>query len=275
MRNKKNCSYVMRVHEICDYTVKALPHDELVIKAKSFLKSRGLKKIAVTEENAPRVIGSVNREKIIELPSTQSNTVLLKDLAEELSLTAMLHEEVKYIIKKMLEKEEDCIPVVENDERHYAGILTLENILDALTKLGSENLNKPVDEVMNKNPQYARPNETICSAWKKMKSKKQTGLIVISEEKKIAGVITHHDLLASKVTWLSLALRDESGVHALYVADIMNKHVHKIKRNVTVLEASKQLLKYKIARLPVVDENDNFIGVIDRWILVKLLADTL
>lgn len=274
--NKKGCSYVMRVYEVCDPTIKAMPHDELVTKAKSFIKSRGLRKIAVVEGESDRILGCVSREKLIELSSIQMNTILLKDLSEEVKFYATLYDEVKYVMQIMLKEREDCIPAVENKEKlQYGGLVTSETILDAITKLGSKNLNRTVKEVMDRNFPHIKSNDTINKAWKKMIETKQTGLIVINDDKKVIGVITHHDLLSSKVSWLPLALKSENGSHVLFVSDLMNKHVHSIKENVTILEAAKQLLKYRIGRLPVVDDDGNLIGVIHRRILLELLSDTL
>ncbi|HLI46244.1 MAG TPA: CBS domain-containing protein [Geobacterales bacterium] len=275
--NKKACSYVMRAYEVADPTIKALPHDELVTKAKSFIKSRGLKKVAVIEsENSYRVVGSVSREKIIELSSIQTNTILLKDLAEDVTQYATLSQEVKEITKIMLKEKEDCIPAVENEDTlQYAGLITIEAVLDAVTKLGSKNLNRIVSDVMERDFPYVKTSDTISKAWRKMNETKHSGLIVVNDDKKVVGVLTHHDLLSSKVAWLPLALKDNSGGHVLYVSDLMNKHVHTIRENVTILEASKQLLKFRVGRLPVVDEEGKLLGVIHRRILLELLSDCL
>jgi len=267
----------MRAYEVIDPTIKALPHDELVSKAKSFIKSRGLKKVAIIEsESSYKIVGCVGRERIIELSSLQTNTILLKDLAEEIKSYATLTQEVKEITKVMLNEKEDCIPAVENENTlQYAGLITIEAVLDAVTKLGSKNLNRTVREVMEKDFPYVKTTDTICKAWKKMKESKHSGLIVVNDEKKVVGVITQHDLISSKVAWLPLALKDDGGDHVLYVSDLMNKHVHSLKENVTILEASKQLLKFRVGRMPVVDEEGRLLGVIHRRILLELLSDTL
>lgn len=266
----------MRIHEICDTTVKPLPYDELAYKAKSFLKSRGLKKIAVVDEKNLRVIGVIRREKIIELPSTSSNTILLKDLLEEVKFYATLDDSAEVVIKEMFKYNEDCTPVIENDKSFtYAGILTMEAILDAVTKLGSENLNRLVKEIMIREVPHLKANDTLYNVWKKMKETKQSGLVIINDENKVVGVLTQHDLLASRISWLPLALKDDKGKHTLYVSDLMNKHVHTLNENVTVLEASKQMLKYRIGLMPVVNEEEKIVGVVNRRILVELLSDAL
>ncbi len=273
---KKNCCYVMKVQEIYDKTVKPFFYNELASKAKSFLKSRGLKKVAVTDEKSFKVLGVVRREKFIKLPLTLNNTILLKDLLEEDVFYASLENPTKEIIPKLLKYNEDCIPVVEDEKSLvYAGILTIEAILDAVTKLGSEKLNLPVKEVMKKDFPYVKSNDSLYNAWRKMDETKQSGLIVVNDENKVVGIITEHDLLSSKVSWLPLALNDDRGKNMLYISDLMNKHIHSLSEHVTVLEASKQMLKYRIGRMPVVDEDKKVLGIVDRRMLVELLYDAL
>lgn len=109
-----------------------------------------------------------------------------------------------------------------------------------------------VKDVMNKTVVAAKPEMTIREATKVM-SQRHIGSLIVLEGEKIAGIITNTNVLNS------IAERKDPDTTA--VADVMSKDVITIEPDKRIEDAVELMMKYKIKKLPVVD-NEKLVGVI-------------
>ncbi len=99
-------------------------------------------------------------------------------------------------------------------------------------------------------PVTVRPEQSIAEAEKLMKKYRISGLPVVDEDGKLLGIITNRDIRFEKDT-------------SKKIAQVMTKENLKTAPVGTTLEQAKEILqKYKIEKLPVVDENGNLKGLI-------------
>ena len=99
-------------------------------------------------------------------------------------------------------------------------------------------------------PVTVKPEQTIAEAENLMKKYKISGLPVVNDEGKLVGIITNRDIRF---------VRDFSKK----IAEVMTKENLKTVPVGTTLEEAKGILhKYKIEKLPVVDENGYLKGLI-------------
>jgi CBS domain-containing protein len=108
-----------------------------------------------------------------------------------------------------------------------------------------------VKDVMVKDPVKVQSNITLYELQKIFDSVPFWTLFVIENEK-LVGVVTRNDLL-KRGSILPLNSK---------VYEIMSKPYYKIKPNADIGQAERALNKHNMTSLPVVDENDNLIGVI-------------
>ena len=109
-----------------------------------------------------------------------------------------------------------------------------------------------VRDVMNKNVIVGKKSLTIKEASEVM-SKMRIGSLVITDGKKIVGMITSTDVLKS--------IANEKKPDVTLAEEIMSKNVLTISPEKTVDEAVEIMLKNKIKRLPVVSEK-KIVGMI-------------
>jgi|BEDMetMinimDraft_2_1075160.scaffolds.fasta_scaffold03135_1 CBS domain-containing membrane protein len=267
-------SYVIRVNEILDDTIRPVLPDDLIIKVKSIFRSRGICQIPVTNEGS-KLVGTVKRYKFLK-SSSKTSAMLVQDVLEEVLLYTCIKTEIKEITEEMLQRREDCIPVIEDEQnKRYSGILSLENVMDALTKINTELLNSKVIDVVKKNKGFCYSDDTLFKVWEKMKEENTNGLFVLDKDKKVVGVITHYDVLIAKIPGLNIALENHKESNYITVNKIMNKNVIKIRPNCTIIEAAKTMLKYKISRLPIVGSNNEYLGSITKDDIVKYLLPSI
>ena len=100
------------------------------------------------------------------------------------------------------------------------------------------------------NPVTVRPDQTIAEAEALMRKYKISGLPVTNEEGKLVGIITNRDIRFVKD-------------FSKKIREVMTRENLKTVPVGTTLEEAKEILqKYKIEKLPVVDENGYLKGLI-------------
>jgi CBS domain-containing protein len=110
-----------------------------------------------------------------------------------------------------------------------------------------------VRDVMNRNVIATRPDVKIKEAVKIMNKLSIGSLVVLDEKNNIVGIVTERDILKSIEKNIDPEINE--------VKDIMSKNVKTVSSDTDLKDAVDIMLKYKIKKLPVVD-NGNLVGII-------------
>jgi CBS domain-containing protein len=150
-----------------------------------------------------------------------------------------------------------------------------------------------VKDVMNPNVVFCKPDDTIREAAKVLKVNNISGAPVL-EGRKLVGIVSEADLLKLLVMpekgnlWLPspfevievpirelLSWEDTkkmlSDVGSTKVEEMMTKDVHTISSEASVEEASELMIRHRINRLPVM-ENNHVVGIVTRGDIIEGLA---
>jgi len=132
-----------------------------------------------------------------------------------------------------------------------------------------------IKDWMTKNVITVTPDTSMLKASKILKDKNIRRLPVVDEAGKLIGMVTDRDIKEaspSKATTLD--------VHELYyllselkVKEIMTPHPETISPEETVEQAAIKMLKHKIESLPVVNEENQVVGIITDTDIFKVLID--
>ena len=107
------------------------------------------------------------------------------------------------------------------------------------------------------------PTSTIAAAARAMQSK-NVGAVVVTKGLKVVGIVTDRDV----------ALRCGTGSVSIDapVSEIMSKPVITIWNDQGVFNATQYMHGHKIRRLPIIDRQDNLVGILAADDLFGLLA---
>lgn len=120
-----------------------------------------------------------------------------------------------------------------------------------------------VSEAMTRNVKTARQDWTLKEAVAEMNKYRISSLVVASGSGEAIGILTERDLMR--------AMESDARASEIKVQDAMTKKnkLILIEQTATLEEAADAMTKYKVKKLPVVDEGENLVGIITATDLIK------
>ncbi|MHA1273413.1 MAG: CBS domain-containing protein [Promethearchaeota archaeon] len=128
-----------------------------------------------------------------------------------------------------------------------------------------------ISEIMSREPLFfVTPEDKISKTELLMLKKKVGGLPVVSSEdhKRVIGIITQRDIRLAR---FAMSLENPYTI----VRDLMTPEPHVVKESTTIKELLEIMFKYRIGRLPVVDDNNELIGIVLQSDILKKLFEFL
>jgi CBS domain-containing protein len=113
---------------------------------------------------------------------------------------------------------------------------------------------KPIRDFMTPNPVTVSEKDSIRDVARIM-AREDTGVVPVVEGKKVIGMITDRDIV---VRLVALG-KDPSNAR---VNEAMTKNVRAIKEDSTVHDALQLMSSAQIKRMPVVNSNNEIVGII-------------
>ncbi len=125
-----------------------------------------------------------------------------------------------------------------------------------------------ISHIMIQDPLFVTPDEKISATELLMLRKKVGGLPVVKNKKilQVVGIITQRDIRLAR-----LALNLDSPNTT--VKDLMTPEPYTVKKEEILLNILKLMFKKDIERIPVVDENNQLIGLVVQSQILKKLFD--
>ena len=120
-------------------------------------------------------------------------------------------------------------------------------------------------DIMAKNPRCVTPRTTVQEAARLMKSEDVGALPVVRDDssRKLVGIITDRDITIRVVA-------DGRNPERCLVEDVMSKSsLATARANDNVEDVMKAMGKEQVRRIPIVNENDEVVGVISQADVVR------
>jgi len=237
-------------------------------KARAIMRREGLRILIVVDEDG-MMEGVLKRGDVINITFTRT-LAKAKDIMSPPRALIYPDEDALRAVEKMLGAGEWYSPVVERDApRRVVGILGLEHVIVPLIEKNPSPLEISVSEVMAKNPVHCRANDSVLDAWHKMQGHDFAGLPVVNERGVVVGMITQLDILSRSAGQLEIG--SPSGRHRQppKVYKIMKSPAITVKTYEPLLKAAKIMVERDFGRVPVTDDHDLLVGIVDREDVIK------
>ena len=134
-----------------------------------------------------------------------------------------------------------------------------------------------IHEKMTKNVICVKPDYSVSKTFQILTESKHSQLPVVDDNNKLVGLVTEK-LLAevnpSKATSLSV-YEINYLLSKTKVSDIMRTGVFKINEGALIEDAALVMKENRIGSLPVIDEDNNLVGIVTRVDIFKAFIDIL
>lgn len=260
----------MRVKEITDKKHPFIYEDELATKARATIRDYALRILPVVGEHI-KLVGIISRGDVMVISSSISS-IRAKGIMTDPKYTATMEEDTFSAVKGMIRQDEWNAPVVNSaQDKTYKGVLGLENFIEAILRTSPEKLSKATEEIMSKNVVSCSPEDEIDNIWRLMQTKSFTGLPVVKKGK-LVGMITQKDLLESGALLPTFESTKGRFRTPTKISSIMKTQVIAVKPQIKVIRVAKIMISKDIGRVPIIDEENKLIGIVDREDIAKMLV---
>lgn len=129
-----------------------------------------------------------------------------------------------------------------------------------------------VRDLMTSDVVTLEANESLLLADDVMRLARIRHLPVVQPDGKLAGLVTHRDMLRASVSSLAgLSRTEEANIKgAIPVREVMKREVTTVGPDRTALEACRLILERKLGCLPVVDGEGRLVGILTEADFVEL-----
>ena len=145
-----------------------------------------------------------------------------------------------------------------------------------------------IRDIMSKEVVYIDCGDTVHEALNLMVENRVSALPVVNGKLQCVGMISTSDLVgiardvnedlldldeltSLRGAWLVDKLRQEFGDTSL--VDLMSLDVETVGPETTINEAAREMLRYQVHRLPVVDQKKRLLGIVSTMDLLQVLAE--
>ena len=118
----------------------------------------------------------------------------------------------------------------------------------------AQDRNRHIRDVMTPNPECVGEKDSIRDVARIMKDQ-DTGVVPVVEGKKIIGLITDRDIVVR-------GLAEGKDLQSMRVNELMTKSIRSVREDASVNEALEMMSNSEIRRVPVVNQNDELVGIV-------------
>ena len=113
---------------------------------------------------------------------------------------------------------------------------------------------RKIRDIMTANPETVSEKDSVRDAARIMKQR-DTGIVPVVDGKKVIGLITDRDIVVRLIA-------EGKDVANAKVNEVMTKNVRSVKDDASVDEVLSVMKSAEIRRVPVVNKNDEIVGIV-------------
>lgn len=218
----------------------------------------------VSERDIAKKLGSSKFEKLSP-SSLHISSVMVKDV-----ITVDETMDLSDVANIMLEKGIGSLPIESDDI--MVGIVSKADFVSVCTGKAYEKYT--VADIMTNNVISVDIEDRLVHA-RRVILDNHIGRLLVTENNELAGIITSKDIIRCLIDFKKHTPEkyQKTQIKNLYVSDLMSKTVATVSKNDNIVDVANKMLETGYNGYPVVDDNNQVIGIITQTDLLALVAD--
>ncbi|MHC1599010.1 MAG: CBS domain-containing protein [Candidatus Methanofastidiosia archaeon] len=267
----------MKVSDVMTNNVICVNVPGLRKKALEIMQKNNVSGLPVIDEKTRNLVGMVTLDDLLKNPDEEQIALIMRRLV----VTVGADEDIMNAAKKLSEKCIYRLPVVNNGK--LEGIVTVEDIIKrGLSKIDSD---EECSAYMKKYVACAWDETPLSLLLKIMEYSHSLAVVLLDNRGNLVGVIDNSDLIKygeivdeTDKTSLNKGADDDDWTwetkSTLYIGTkrlrLPNKvareytsgDVHTVAPNTSITECARLMRRYDVEQLPVIDEDNDIIGIV-------------
>lgn len=256
--------------------------------ALELMREKKVSGLPVVKSGTKRLVGILTRSDLVENPDEEQIALIMtRDL-----ITASPEDDIKDVVKNMIEKDIRRIPVVENEE--LVGLVTASDIIKkALWKM---DINDPAENYMLQSIPTTWERTPLTVAFEIMRYFNLKILLTLNNDGNLSGILTETDFIeesevvsektvhntsvgteGDKWSWDSKSVLYVIKNHLQFsdkeVRDVANTELVIVTTKTSVKECANKMRQKNIEQMPVIDVEGELVGLVRAIDLIKSLID--
>jgi CBS domain-containing protein len=259
-----------RIMEVKDIMTEPVNIDKsaTISHALDIMEKKGVRRLLVTHDE--KIVGVLTMRNLTRELGTRKKGSLPASALHV--ATAVSDNYVKVLpdtkvtdVVTLMARNGGVIIVVENEK--VLGWVTPTELLM------NNDLKGYVAEVMQKNPIVASPADRVIHVRRLMLDN-NIGRVPVVEDDKLVGIITEKDIAKAMRSFRDIVdgSKQDARIKNLIVEDIMKMGVKTVYTNTPIKDVAKLMLDENIGGVPVVNLEEQMVGLVTRRNIVSVLA---
>jgi CBS domain-containing protein len=268
----------MQIKNIMSEDLVIIDKDQNLSDGLRLMKKHRISRLPVintNEKHEKELVGIVSEKDIAvklgsskygDLPTSHFHisTVMTKDM-----VTVNKNKDIVETINLLLENHIGGVPVV--DDGKMVGIVSKSDFID--TCKGKAYEKTLVEEVMSVDLVSVSSHDRLMHARRVMLDSK-IGRLLISENDELAGILSSKDIIRAMISFRKdvPAKHQKAKIKECLVEKYMTQNVKKINNKATIAELANDMLETGYNGYPVVNKEDQVVGIITQSDLLALIV---
>ncbi|MBZ9571410.1 CBS domain-containing protein [Methanobrevibacter sp. TMH8] len=269
----------MQIKNLMSEELITIDKDQNICDALRLMKKHKISRIPVinTNENHEKELVGIIAEKDIatklgsskygnmapshfHVSTVMVNDVIIADETEKIDKTA----------KMILEKNIGALPVISNGD--LVGIITKSDFIDICKGKAYEKIF--AEEIMSSEIISVGAKDRLIHA-RRVIMDSNIGRLLINDNNELAGILTSKDIARALISFRKHVPENhqQAQIKNIFVEEVMSQNVKTLSVNSTVAEIANAMLETGYNGYPIVNENDNVVGIVTQSDLLGLIVD--
>jgi CBS domain-containing protein len=269
----------MQIKNIMSEDIVTIDKDQIVSDGLKLMKKHRISRLPVfntNERHEKELVGIVSEKDIAlklgsskygDLPPSHFHisTVMIKDM-----ITVNKDADIVETANLLLENNIGGVPIM--DEGKMVGVISKSDFIDTCKGRAFEKI--LVEEVMSEDLVSVSINDRLMHARRVMLDSK-VGRLLISENNELAGILSSKDIMRAMISFRKEVppKHQKAQIKECLVEKYMTPHVKKISAKATIAELANDMLETGYNGYPVVNEEDQVVGIITQSDLLRLIVE--
>lgn len=269
---------IMKIKNIMSENVVSIDKNLNICDCLRMMYKDNLSRIPVTttNENKKVLVGIISEKDIADKLGSAKygnmapshfhvSTVMVKDL-----ITVDEDDDITDVAKILIQKNIGALPVLSDGE--MVGIVTKSDFIYLCKAKAYEKIS--VKDIMTRDIISISADDRLVHA-RKVIMDSGVGRLLLTEDNELAGIITSKDIAKAFVSFRKHTpdKYQSSQIKELTAGEYMSAHVDTISQYATIPQLADAMLETGYNGYPVVDDEDQIIGIVTQSDLLKLIYE--